>query len=215
MSDEVGSNLDGLAISSKMHSNARHVIEEVLKQFPEIVQIWTYANFPDHNNCRCCDFMITIPGIPRDKQIELGNAIADYLKKNAKRLGVNGIIWNRRVMGFPHVDNPPYRGPWGVWRPYGGPKPHTDHVHMEVDDRIYQPPTGFPTYVVDAHKFDPNNHDPQLARVDSKTGKTIAWVKPGYQFKGRRIVSKWGRKWVESDKGNLYALQYVTKVVAK
>jgi hypothetical protein len=119
----------GLEINSKMHSNARHVIEEVLDHFPAIKVIWTYATFPDHSNCRCCDYMVTSLGLTRDEEVKLGDAIAAYLIKNADRIGLNWLIWNRRI--YRHQNTDKGHG----WADYTGPKPHTDHVHMEVDDR--------------------------------------------------------------------------------
>jgi hypothetical protein len=123
-----------LEISSKMHSNARHVTEEVLGEFRAVQQIWTHADFPDHNNDRCTDFMITIASLTRDQQVKLGNAIAAYLIRNADRIGLNWLVWNRRI--YRHQNTNRGHG----WDDYTGPKPHTDHVHMEVDDRTYKPP---------------------------------------------------------------------------
>lgn len=64
----------------------------------------------------------------------LGDAIANYLIANADRVGLNWLIWNRRI--YRHQNTNRGHG----WDDYTGPKPHTDHVHAEVDDRIYQPP---------------------------------------------------------------------------
>ena len=122
-----------LDISSKMDPNAAACTRLTLAKFPQVQQIWTYATFPDHNNGRCTDYMVSIEGMPRAEQLKLGDQIAAWHRDNAKALGVNGVVWNRRVMGFPHTGLPAYRGPYGTWRPYTGPKPHTDHVHVEYD----------------------------------------------------------------------------------
>jgi hypothetical protein len=122
-----------LEISSKMRPNARGVTEEVLERFPAVTQIWTYASFPDHSNCRCTDFMILGPAT-RAAEVALGNAIAAYLIKHADRLGVKWLIWNRRIWRAHDT------GRGQGWDDYTGPKLHTDHVHVEVDDRTYQPP---------------------------------------------------------------------------
>lgn len=87
--------------------------------------VWGYASTPDHNNKRCVDFMVA------DRAD--GDTVAEYVIANAKRLGVHGLIWDHRCMGFPHVEDPPWRGPYGEWRDYTGPSPHTDHVHVEFD----------------------------------------------------------------------------------
>jgi len=126
--------VSGLAISSKMHANARGVTKEVLGRFPAIKQIWTHADFPDHNNDRCTDFMVTGLGLTRAQEVAFGDAIAGYLIKNADRIGLNWLIWNRRIYRHQNTD----RG--HGWADYTGPKPHTDHVHQEVDDRTYKPP---------------------------------------------------------------------------
>jgi hypothetical protein len=55
--------------------------------------------------------------------------LESYLIKHADALGIEGIISNRRVMGFPS-NGTWYRGPEGGWRPYSGPNPHTDHIHV-------------------------------------------------------------------------------------
>lgn len=136
--------VNGLAINSRMNPNAARCIELALAEFPQVVQIWTYAPFPDHSTGRCCDYMITIDGMPRADQVQLGDAIAAWHKTNAEAMRVSGVIWNRRVMGFPHEgDHGAYRGPYGGWRTYTGPKPHTDHVHVEYDGQAptYGPET--------------------------------------------------------------------------
>lgn len=50
-----------------------------------------------------------------------GAPIADWLLAHSAALGVQLIIWNHTI----------WRGAGSV-RPYGGPNPHTDHVHVEV-----------------------------------------------------------------------------------
>lgn len=96
--------------------------------------VWGYAGWPDHNTRRCIDFMI--------RNDAGGDRVAEYLIDNAERLGVIGIIWNGRVMGFPangdaldgvQDNDSPYRGPAGRWRDYDGEDQHTDHVHAEFD----------------------------------------------------------------------------------
>ncbi len=106
---------------------------EIIAAFPGITHVYGYAVAPsDHVNRRCIDFMVP--------NRQLGDQVAAYIATHAPRLGVNGQIWNRRVMGFPHQPNPPYRGPAGTWRPYTGTgNPHTDHVHVEFDSSTYKP----------------------------------------------------------------------------
>jgi len=93
-----------------------------------ITRIYGYNTTKDHNNKRCIDFMHYGDTAMRDW-------LVNYLKTNAKFLGVCGIISNRRVMGFPS-NGDSYRGPEGEWRNYmtkPGLNPHTDHVHVEFN----------------------------------------------------------------------------------
>lgn len=51
-----------------------------------------------------------------------GFAIRDFLITNAADLGVQEVIWDRRIW---HANRP-------YLRDYGGPNPHTDHVHWAL-----------------------------------------------------------------------------------
>jgi hypothetical protein len=53
-----------------------------------------------------------------------GDAIADWLVTHATDLGVQYVIWD-------HVQWNPSRAE--QFRPYTGPNPHTDHVHLELN----------------------------------------------------------------------------------
>jgi peptidoglycan hydrolase-like protein with peptidoglycan-binding domain len=119
--------------NSHLDADARRIWTEALAQpeFAKVEVIWAWGAGPDHNNGRCCDFMVTIAGVPRPEQVRIGDAIRAYFKRHAKRLHVTGIIWNRKVTGFPSQSSH-YRGPEGQERPYSGPSTHTDHCHIEV-----------------------------------------------------------------------------------
>jgi hypothetical protein len=123
--------------NSHLNPVARKIWAEALAQpeFAKVQVIWAWGNGPDHNNGRCCDFMITIPGVPRAEQVRIGDAIRAYFVKHAKRLHVTGVIWNRHVSGFPSQGTH-YRGPEGQARPYSGPSTHTDHNHVEVSGKV-------------------------------------------------------------------------------
>lgn len=81
------------------------------------------TNFPDHSNGRCSDFMIH----NRDG----GDDVRAFVKKHHKKLGVNLIIWNRTITRF--YDKPGI--PAGESRPYYGSNPHTDHNHVEFNEK--------------------------------------------------------------------------------
>jgi hypothetical protein len=67
--------------------------------------------------------------------VSKGTMVAEWALANAARLSVKYIIWNRRINT---LDG---RG----WRPYNGPSPHTDHVHIS-----FRPGTGDGSVPVDA-----------------------------------------------------------------
>lgn len=91
----------------------------------QVTRVYGYNTTPDHNNLRCIDFMHYLDTSMRDWLVM-------FLRTNAKRLGVVGIISNHLVMGFPS-NGAGYRGPEGEWRPYTGPDGHTDHLHVEFN----------------------------------------------------------------------------------
>lgn len=73
-----------------------------------------------HSTGRALDIMIdgTTP-----KGRETGDRIRNFMINNAEKLGVQMVIWNKHI--------------WSVnqkgWRSYGGPNPHTDHLHVEIN----------------------------------------------------------------------------------
>ena len=108
-------------------SNVRPKVDHVLAHFPAtvITHVWTSGSTPDHNNLRCCDFMVPT--------IDAGNSVENYLRANSSKLGIMGIIWNRRVTGWPS-NGTHYSGPEGVKRVYNGASPHRDHLHVEFNN---------------------------------------------------------------------------------
>ena len=55
----------------------------------------------------------------------IGNEIADWLLRHADTIGVQLIIWDRTIWNSRNPDEV---------RPYGGPVPHTDHLHVELNE---------------------------------------------------------------------------------
>ena len=51
----------------------------------------------------------------------VGDTAAAFLVDQAAALGIQLVIWNRRDWSC-----------YGGWSSYGGPNPHTDHVHVEL-----------------------------------------------------------------------------------
>lgn len=165
-----------LEISSKMKTNVVTCIHLALAKFPQVRQIWTYAGFPDHNDCRCCDYMITIEGIAREQQVELGDEIKAWHIAHADDLGVNYIIWNRRI--WRRVGNG--HGPARQSTAYYGPKPHTDHVHVEYDNR--KPTAPGPVKYLPPYWVDPAAVDTWLWGVRVRDGKNVKKRKPGFKI---------------------------------
>ena len=54
---------------------------------------------------------------------DLGDALANYLVRNAEFMGVQRIIWDQSIWTA---------GRGMQARQYGGVSPHTDHIHMEL-----------------------------------------------------------------------------------
>jgi hypothetical protein len=177
-------------IANNVKSSVSAISKEVVSLFPGIYAVWGYASFPDHNNKRCIDYSIVNPKLTRAEQVELGNAIARYHIENAKQFGVHGIIWNRRVMGFPHVTNPPYRGPYGEWRDYYGPKPHTDHVHVEYDGNGKANPERVSMYATGLIKGWAIHPNPRIKVTRKKGTRIVGTIKT--LSDGKYLMTRFG-----------------------
>lgn len=203
-------------IPSNVNVNVKRTCAEIVARFPKIPNVWGYASFPDHNNHRCVDYMIVNPTLDRAAQVALGDAIARYHIDNAERLGVNWIIWNRRIYRYQNTN----RGHgWGV---YTGPKPHTDHVHVEYDGSAYTEPAGpvvphsglnGPSYTFRVAKPTPGYYGPSRpgkvkfpagakghGAVGAKLTGQIGTLKDG-----RYLVTRWGT-WYPLDDNNFVNL---------
>jgi hypothetical protein len=69
----------------------------------------------EHCECGACDFFTSV--------YAKGRPVFEWAAKNADALGVQSVIFWRRVRGF---GNP-------TERDYTGPSPHTDHVHIGLN----------------------------------------------------------------------------------
>lgn len=70
-----------------------------------------------HGEGRACDFGV------RPYAAGYGTALAQALVDHHEALGIQLVIWNRRIWSV----NKKSQG----WRRYGGQSPHTDHIHVE------------------------------------------------------------------------------------
>lgn len=107
--------------------------------FQEIKTIYGYRQDPLkwHPNGLAIDVMI--PDYHSESGIALGDQIAGYALANAKRWGVNHVIWRQKI--YPGVGG-------GDWTSDLGNETanHYDHVHIATDGGGY--PTGQETYFV-------------------------------------------------------------------
>ncbi|MFG1838876.1 coiled-coil domain-containing protein [Micromonospora sp. NPDC049175] len=78
----------------------------------------------EHPKGRACDWSLQKSGFApwhnNDTRM-YGNNVAAFLIRNADRLGIYYVIWNRQIW-FPASG----------WKSYSGPSNHTDHVHMSL-----------------------------------------------------------------------------------
>lgn len=91
----------------------------------------------DHPRGRACDFFPTTAGHrPQGDELQAGWRLADWLRTNARLLGVSYIIWQGRIWSPGDPDD----NGWG--RPYSGggvydaadvTGGHYDHIHLSVE----------------------------------------------------------------------------------
>jgi len=107
--------------------------------FPQITTIYGYRQdpLPWHPNGLAIDVMI--PNHDTPEGIELGNQIAGYALANAKRWGVNHVIWRQII--YPGIGAPSWTADHG-----SETLNHYDHVHIATDGGGY--PTGRETYYI-------------------------------------------------------------------
>ncbi|RZU72988.1 hypothetical protein EV384_1379 [Micromonospora kangleipakensis] len=78
----------------------------------------------EHPKGKACDWSLQNSGFApwhnNDTRM-YGNNVAAFLIRNADRLGIYYVIWNRQIW-FPATG----------WKSYSGPSNHTDHVHMSL-----------------------------------------------------------------------------------
>ncbi|MFG2053864.1 coiled-coil domain-containing protein [Micromonospora sp. NPDC048930] len=78
----------------------------------------------EHPKGRACDWSLQKSGFSPWHNNDMrmyGNNVAAFLIRNADRLGIYYVIWNRQIW-FPATG----------WKSYSGPSNHTDHVHMSL-----------------------------------------------------------------------------------
>lgn len=69
-----------------------------------------------HGEGRAADLAI------RPYRAAYGTMLADLLRRYSKELGIQCVIWNRKI----------WSGYYKDWRKYNGVNPHVDHLHVEL-----------------------------------------------------------------------------------
>ncbi|MFR9775863.1 coiled-coil domain-containing protein [Micromonospora sp. MS34] len=102
-----------------------HAYKEVKKAgFNRFVGCYRSGGPWEHPKGRACDWSLQKSGFSPWHNNDMrmyGNNVAAFLIRNADRLGIYYVIWNRQIW-FPATG----------WKSYSGPSNHTDHVHMSL-----------------------------------------------------------------------------------
>ncbi|MDP9796430.1 septal ring factor EnvC (AmiA/AmiB activator) [Catenuloplanes nepalensis] len=102
-----------------------HAYNEVKKAgFNRFVGCFRTGDIWEHPKGRACDWSLQNSGFSvwdTDDELKYGNDLMAFLVRNADRLGILYVIWNRMVW-FPATG----------WSSYSGDSTHEDHVHMSI-----------------------------------------------------------------------------------
>ncbi|WP_089154429.1 coiled-coil domain-containing protein [Micromonospora sp. NBS 11-29] len=102
-----------------------HAYKEVRRAgFKRFVGCYRPGGPWEHPKGKACDWSLQNSGFApwHDNDTRrYGNEVAAFLIRNADRLGIYYVIWNRQIW-FPASG----------WSSYSGPSNHTDHVHMSL-----------------------------------------------------------------------------------
>ncbi|MEV5766441.1 hypothetical protein AB0L34_17980 [Micromonospora sp. NPDC052213] len=102
-----------------------HMYKEVKRAgFNRFVGCYRSGGPYEHPKGRACDWSLQRSGFApwhNDDTYMYGNNLTAFLVRNADRLGIYYVIWNRQIW-FPATG----------WKSYSGPSNHTDHVHVSL-----------------------------------------------------------------------------------
>lgn len=150
---------DGRGVQLSVPPAVAEFARQLRARFPAITSVGTRAGSNHHTlstttgrrdvheEGRAADAMVP--------SLAAGEPIANYVSKNAQALGVQGLIWRRAAWW---ADG---RG----LRAYGGPSPHTDHVHVEIGP--------------DAAQWSPAQMAAAFQRADASAGTSPLWYVAG------------------------------------
>ena len=132
----------GANCSGTFTAGADDLARHLQREFPQITRVFGYECRPNtaipaetsqHGTGRAIDLAIATKGGDADN--DSGDQVANWLVANSARIGVQLIIWDRTVW-VGHL-----AGAKG--RPYTGPDPHIDHLHVEVSRAAAERKTPF------------------------------------------------------------------------
>jgi hypothetical protein len=121
----------GAACAGGFTPGARALADLVKDRFPVVIRAEGYvcrqntaqpSRVSAHGTGRAVDFVV-----PRGDR--RADEVADWLVANAAELGVQVIIWDRTIWSVAG-------NPRGSHRAYTGPSSHTDHLHVEINERF-------------------------------------------------------------------------------
>lgn len=122
----------GASCSGSLRNGSKTLGRELMDRFPQVKSIGGYAcrrNTADgsrmsvHGTGKALDVFIPIRAGRANS--DLGDPVANWLVTNADEIGIQLIIWNRSV----------WRSNGANEKPYSGPVPHIDHIHVEITER--------------------------------------------------------------------------------
>lgn len=125
---------EGAHCAGSLMPGAAELGERLQAMFPEIAHVGGYdcrpnTAFPNelsvHGTGRALD--LAIPMRDGEADNARGDPVANWLVEHSAELGVQLIIWDRTIW----LGNQP-RLP--KERPYTGPDPHVDHIHVELTE---------------------------------------------------------------------------------
>jgi len=146
----------GASCSGTFLSGTRIVGDYLKREFGGVSSYGGYSCRPNtadtsktsvHGTGRAIDVFIPMAGGQADNT--LGDPVANWLITHAERIGIQLVIWDHSVWQANQSGE--------KLRPYGGPVPHIDHIHVELngaaaheqtawfrDGGRSQPPSGAP-----------------------------------------------------------------------
>lgn len=123
----------GKKCTGSLTLGAKQLRDFLFARFPGIEGIGGYncrqnsanaAEMSVHGTGRALDIMIATVG--RGKaNTAIGDPVANWLVQNAKLIGIQIVLWDRTIWNGSKQGRKD--------RPYTGPNPHVDHIHVELN----------------------------------------------------------------------------------